>query len=102
MKPREEKLKLDQLEETAECLKVLSHPVRIRVLQELRRGRKCVSELSERVGVAQANLSQHLGLLRNYGWVKREKKALYVYYFLSDEDISLVLRKILQVIDKFK
>jgi len=100
MKSREKKL--GELEETAECLKVLTHPVRIRVLQELRDGKKCVSELAERVGVAQANLSQHLSLLRNYGWIKREKKALYVYYSLSDENISAALKRIVEIITKFK
>jgi len=51
--------------------------------------------------VAQANLSQHLNLLRNYGWINREKKALYVYYSLSDKNISPVLRRILEIVDKF-
>lgn len=92
---------LMQLEQAAESLKALTHPVRIRILQELREGTKCVSELSERVGVAQANLSQHLSLLRSYGWIKKEKKALYVYYSLSTDEISVVLEKICEIIRKF-
>jgi len=90
--------KLEQADQVAECLKALTHPVRIRILQELKNGVKCVSELSERIGVNQTNLSQHLGLLRNYGWVKKKKKALYVYYSLSDEGIGIVLNKIYEVV----
>lgn len=100
MKSIEEKL--DELERIAECLKALTHPVRIRILQELVTGRKCVSDLSERVGIAQANLSQHLGLLRNHGWITKKKRALYVFYSLSDGDISSVLKKICTMIEKFK
>ena len=90
--------RIDELAQIAECLKALGHPVRIRILQELRGGRKCVSELSERIGVSQTNLSQHLGLLRSYGWVRKRKKALYVYYSLSDEGIVSVLERIHEII----
>jgi len=94
--------RLEELEQIAESLKALTHPVRIRILQELKAGKKCVSELSEKIGVAQASISQHLGLLRSSGWIIREKRALYVYYSLSDKEISLALRRILEIIDKFK
>jgi len=93
---------LDQLEQIAECLKALTHPVRIRILQELKSGEKCVSELLERIGVAQATLSQHLGLLRSSGWIVKQKRALYVYYSLSDKDISFALKKICEIVNKFK
>lgn len=90
--------KLEQADQIAECLKALTHPVRIRILQELKTGVKCVTELSERIGVAQANLSQHLSLLRNYGWVKKKKRAVYVYYSLSNKGIVPILNKISEVI----
>ena len=41
----------------AECLKVLSHPLRIRILDELSEGERCVSELSRKIGVSQTNIS---------------------------------------------
>ena len=102
MMEREKNILEDDLDQIAECLKALAHPARIRILEELRRGRKCVNELSERIGMAQANLSQHLGLLKNTGWVKRKKEAVYVYYSLSDEGISTALAKICEVIQRFK
>ncbi len=92
------KERIEELDQVAECIKALSHPVRIRILQELGSGRKCVSELSERIGVNQTSLSQHLGLLRSWGWVKRRKKALYVYYSLSDEGIVTILEKIQEIV----
>lgn len=89
---------IEEIEQLAECIKALSHPVRIRILQELREGRKCVSELCERIGVSQTSLSQHLSLLRSSGWVRKRKRALYVYYYLSDGGIVSVLKKIHEII----
>ena len=88
-------------EQIAECLKALAHPVRIKILKELEAGRKCVSELSEKIGVSQTNLSQHLGLLKDRGWVKRKREAVYVYYSLSDQEISVVLTRICEIIHRF-
>ena len=85
----------------AECLKVLSHPLRIRILDELSEGERCVSELSRKIGVSQTNISQHLTLLRYRGWVKRKKEAIFVYYSLSDKEITSALVKICEIIHHF-
>ncbi len=90
--------KLEQADRVAESLKALTHPVRIRILEELRKGSVCVGELSKRIGVSQTNLSQHLGLLRNYGWVRKKKEALYVYYSLADDSITYILKKVYELI----
>lgn len=94
--------KLNELELKAECLKAFTHPVRIMILQELAAGKKCVSELSEIMSIAQTTLSQHLSLLRSGGWIRREKKALFVYYSLGDSDRSGILKKMLDLINKLK
>mgnify|MGYP001155749130 CR=1 FL=1 len=92
----------DDFEWIADCLRVLAHPARIRILEELERGSRCVNDLSEIIGLSQPNLSQHLGLLKNKGWIKREKKAVYVYYSLSEERISKTLREVCKIIRCFK
>jgi len=101
MNLKEKNITEDNFEQVAERLRALAHPVRIRILEELGTGRKCVSELSEKIGVSQTNLSQHLGLLKDRGWVKRKKEAVYVYYSLSDEGISMALTRIYEVIHRF-
>ncbi|MEA1964771.1 MAG: metalloregulator ArsR/SmtB family transcription factor [Candidatus Aerophobetes bacterium] len=92
----------DDFEQIAECLKALAHPMRIKILEELGKGSRCVNDLSEIIGLSQPNLSQHLGLLKNRGWVKRERKAVYVYYSLSEEGISKALREVSKIIRCFK
>jgi len=92
----------EDTEELAECLKVLAHPVRIRILRELEGRSVCVSELSEKIGASQTNISQHLTVLRYQGWIKRRKEALHSYYFLSNKDISSALEKICEIISQFE
>ena len=49
----------------SEMLKVISHPVRLRILEELVNGVKCVSDLEEFLEISQSNVSQHLTALRH-------------------------------------
>ena len=75
------------LELIGERFKALAEPARLRVLNTLRSGEATVSDLMERTGLAQANLSKHLQLLHRLGFVARRKDGFYVYYRLADEDV---------------
>lgn len=55
--------KLD-IREKAEVLKLLGHPTRLLVLEELAKGTKCVTDIRDLLEIEQSNLSQHLSLLR--------------------------------------
>jgi len=67
--------------------KALSDPVRLQILNTLRAGEKSVTELIAETGCAQANVSKHLQILHNLGFVARKKEGLYVYYRLSGREI---------------
>ena len=67
-----------------ELLKVIAHPARIRILEELVKGVKCVSDLTEFLEVSQPNLSQHLALLRNHGVIDFYVDGRLKCYFLVD------------------
>ena len=95
-------LSREDLEELAECLKVLTHPVRIRILEELKGRSICVSELCERIGASQSNISQHLTLLRYQGWIKKRRETVYNYYSLSNKNISSALEEICKIISQFE
>jgi len=68
----------------AERFKALAEPMRLRILNALRDGELTVSELVERTGATQANISRHLALLHSHGMVARRKEGLHVYYRISD------------------
>ena len=75
------------MELVAERFKALAEPARLQILQSLRGGERTVSELVERTGLGQANVSKHLQLLHALGFVERRKEGLYVHYRLGGEDI---------------
>lgn len=78
------------LELIAERFKALAEPARLQLLNALRGGELTVSQLMEETGLGQANVSKHLQLLYNLGFVDRRKEGLYVFYRLSDEDVFLL------------
>lgn len=79
-----------------EILKVIAHPMRIKILKELAAGVKCVSDFEEFLDISQPNVSQHLSLLRRYGIIDYFIDGRLRCYFLRDPmvpDILEVLRK---------
>jgi ArsR family transcriptional regulator len=55
----------DRAHEWAELLKAFAHPTRLQILDELRQGTRCVTDMEEILPVTQVNISQHLTVLRN-------------------------------------
>jgi ArsR family transcriptional regulator len=67
----------------AQLLKTLGHPVRLALLGELAKGPKCVSDIQDLVEVRQANVSQHLAILRRAKLVScHEHGNVRCYYLL--------------------
>lgn len=80
-------VKDEALEIIANRLKMLSEPMRLKILHTLRDGEKSVHELVELTGAGQANISKHLSLLASHNIVGRKRKGLNVYYFITDQSI---------------
>ncbi len=79
-----------------ELLKIIAHPVRIRILEELTKGVKCVSDFEEFLEISQPNVSQHLSLLRTHGIIDYYMDGRLRCYFLRDPiipDIIKLLKK---------
>lgn len=72
----------------SQVLKVLSNPRRLEILHELRRGEMTVSQLTASTGMRQANVSQHLALMRVRGIVVERRVGNAVYYHISDRRIN--------------
>lgn len=76
------------LELQSEVLKVLSNPKRLEILHELRKGERTVSELTSSTAMRQANVSQHLALMRHRNIVIERRAGNVVYYRISDRRIN--------------
>jgi DNA-binding transcriptional ArsR family regulator len=75
----------------AEFFKALSHPLRIRILDALRKGEVGVNDLCTRLDVEQSNLSQQLAILRTRNIVATRKDGQNVYYSVQDPELFVLL-----------
>ena len=71
----------------ASICQTLANPKRLEVIDRLRDGEQSVSELAEAMKISQANLSQHLAVMRQRGIVATRREGLNVYYRLSNPKI---------------
>lgn len=67
----------------AELLKAFSHPTRLLILQELLAGPKCVNDMEDLLEARQANISQHLAVLRYCRLVDFAQDGNLRCYYLS-------------------
>ena len=87
---------MKSLGQSIEVLKIVAHPVRIKILEELLNGVKCVSDFEDFLGISQPNVSQHLSLLRAFRIIDYYQDGRLKCYFLIDPmipDLLQVLRK---------
>ncbi len=68
----------------AEVFQALSHPTRIAILEILRDGELPAGAIQEKLQVEQANLSQHLTVLRNRQILKNRRDGNQVFYSVSN------------------
>ena len=75
----------------ARVAKALAHPTRIAILEMLRRGEICVCEMGPELEASQANVSQHLAVLRDSNLVVARRDGTRMMYRVTDERVFRVL-----------
>lgn len=71
----------------SEVCKVFSNPARLELLDLFRGKRMSVSELTKRTGLSQANVSQHLSIMKSKGIVSYKREGKSIYYAISNPKI---------------
>jgi len=71
----------------AQILKAMAHPKRLEIIHLLRDQEMCVSEIQEMLGLPQANLSQHLQILREANLLNYSKSGKNIFYCLKHPNI---------------
>jgi len=77
--------------EAAECLRILAHPVRLRLVQILLHGRFSVGELAEDCDVPDNVASEHLRLLQRCGFLGSEREGRHVYYIVVEPHLKTLM-----------
>jgi DNA-binding transcriptional ArsR family regulator len=101
-----EKSKLDKavFELQAQICKTLANPTRLMIIHTLRDGEKSVGELVAILGLRQANLSQHLTIMRQTQILKTRKQGSSIYYSLANPKINnacdMVREVLVQLLDQ--
>jgi len=75
----------------ASIFQALAHPTRIAIVEVLRKGELSTRTLQDRLGIEQANLSQHLAILRSRQIVLNRKEGNQVFYSLRNPVLVEVL-----------
>lgn len=83
-KKKHAKLSPEALAMVAGRFRVLGEPLRVRILEELRDDEKNVTELVEATGSTQSNVSKHLRVLQEAGFVGRRQLGNQVFYSIED------------------
>lgn len=70
-------------EARAAIIKALAHPTRLFIVDQLKRGERCVCELTRLIGADMSTVSKHLSILKSVGVVHDEKVGQKVFYHLK-------------------
>ena len=83
----------EQIDAMAKLLKSMSHPIRLKILCLLQDKELSVGEIRAQVKTTNANLSQHLNILRGQGIIDFRKDANFIYNRISDRRILELIKK---------
>lgn len=75
----------------ADIFQALAHPTRIAIMELLGDGELSAGDLMEKLGMEQANISQHLAVLRSKQLVVNRKAGNQVFYSVRDPIINKIL-----------
>jgi ArsR family transcriptional regulator, arsenate/arsenite/antimonite-responsive transcriptional repressor len=78
------------IEHAARLFHALSDETRLSILERLRRGERCVCELTDALEAAQSRLSFHLRVLKEAGLVIDRRDGRWMYYTLNAEVLAEV------------
>lgn len=78
----------------AEVFRVMSAPMRLKIISCLCDGEKNVSYLLSKIDTTQPNMSQHLTTLYQAGVLGKRREGVQIYYRIIDERISLMCRTV--------
>jgi len=82
------------LELKAEILKALAQPTRMKILECLRDGEKCICEIVPALNGEQSNISRHISLMQKTHLVSTRKEGVRVMVKVSDPNVFKILDSI--------
>lgn len=81
-------------ESAAEVFRVMSAPMRLKIISSLCNGEKNVSELLAEIKTTQPNMSQHLNTLYQAGVLGKRRDGVQIYYRIINERVVTLCRAV--------
>jgi DNA-binding transcriptional ArsR family regulator len=88
------------LELKAEILKALAQPTRLKILELLRNGERCICEIVPAINGEQSNISRHISLMQKSNLVTTRKDGVKVMVKVSDSRVFEILDSIALLLKK--
>ncbi len=85
----------------ADIFKSLAHPTRLRILNLLREGERCVCEIMPPLEMEQSNVSRHLAILKKEGILSSRKEGLKVIYEVNDPKVFDILDLCSEILNSY-
>jgi len=83
---------IEVLTAMAECLKVMAHPMRLRIVDILMQGEFTVGEIAELCGIKQHQACEHLRHMQACGLLVSERRGQRVYYKIISPHLPTLIR----------
>jgi len=83
---------VENAQEVAVILKLLSNHYRLMILCCITEGELTVGDLNEQIDLSQSALSQHLAKLREHNIVATRRESQTIYYRIEDPKIKFLLQ----------
>lgn len=84
----------------AAFLKVLAHPLRLRILELLGQGEQSVGQFAQALAVDQPTVSRHLGVLKQGGLVVARQDGPSVFYRLQNGETVQLLQQLTELLKR--
>lgn len=85
-------MKDEQIDAMSKILKSMSHPIRLKILCLLQDRELSVGDIRDQVETTNANVSQHLNILRSQGIIDYRKDANFIYNRITDTRIIVLIQ----------
>lgn len=83
-----------------DIFKALADPTRLKILECIRKGEKCICEIIPYTGKSQPNVSQHLKVLKNAGIIDERKDGTRIIIKVSKNDVYIIVDKVKDLFEK--
>lgn len=85
----------DEIKREAEVLKALADPTRLLIIHLLSEGDLCVCEIMAALKRPQPTVSHHLNILKRAGFLKAEKRGVWVHYSLASDELPSIIEQLI-------